>query len=120
MPITTLIVAAGVGALKKPMEEIISLGGKGIRDYFQQWQAEMNLDALAQKIEQLGLITTIASRQASTVDEIYYPAHLKQGKGTRTPHSADEFFSENHLAVIQGTAGQRKIRILTLSLYSSF
>lgn len=109
MPITTLIVTAGVGALKKPMEEIISLGGKGIRDYFQQWQAEINLDALAQKIEQVGLITTIASRQASTVDEIYYPAHLKQGKGTRTPHSADEFFSERiRLAVIQGTAGQGK------------
>lgn len=109
MPVETAVIMAGVGVLKKPMEELLAIGGKGIREYFRQWQASINLDAVAQRIEQVGLITTIASRQASTVDEIYYPAHLKQGKGFRTTNSADEFFSERiRLAVIHGTAGQGK------------
>ena len=109
MPVETAIILAGVGVLKKPMEDLLAIGGKGIREYFRQWQASINLDAVAQRIEHVGLITTIASRQASTVDEIYYAAHLKQGKGVRTINSADEFFSERiRLAVIHGTAGQGK------------
>ncbi len=109
MPVETAIILAGVGVLKKPMEDLLAAGGKGIRGYFRQWQASINLDAVAQRIEQVGLITTIASRQASTVDDIYYAAHLKQGKGVRTINSADEFFSERiRLAVIHGTAGQGK------------
>jgi len=109
MSVETGIILAGVGVLKKPMEDLLAIGGKGIREYFRQWQASINLDALAQRIEQVGFITTIASRQASTVDEIYYAAHLKQGKGVRTTNSADEFFSARiRLAVIHGTAGQGK------------
>lgn len=109
MIIEGVIGTAAVGLLKKPMEDLIAGSKSSVREYFQRWQAKAELEALSQKIEQVGRITTIASRQASTIDEIYYPAQLKQGKGARPIVSADEILSDRfRLALIQGTAGQGK------------
>lgn len=100
---------ATMNFLKKPFEDLIATSKAGVKEYFQRWQAQSELEALAKKIEQVGLITTIASRQTSTIDDIYYPARLKQGKGIRVITSADELLSSRErLALIHGTAGQGK------------
>lgn len=109
MVIEVALGTAAIGFLKKPIEDLITSSKSGIRDYFKNWQAKSSLQDLAQKIEQVGRITTVASRQASTIDEIYYPAQLKLGKGTRLISSADDVISDRfRLALIQGTAGQGK------------
>lgn len=96
-------------AFNQSIDSIIDLAKKELKERFLIWKATGELEKLKDNIRQVGQICTIASRQASTVDEIYYPAKLKHGSSTRTIVSADELFSQNiRLALVQGTAGQGK------------
>lgn len=99
---------AGI-ALNKSIDNIIELAKNEVKERFLKWKAENELRKLIENIKQVGQICTIASRQASTVDDIYYPSKIKHGGGSKTVISADDLFPDKvRLAIIQGTAGQGK------------
>lgn len=95
--------------LNKSIDNLIDLAKSELKARFQKWKAKTELEKLTKNIKQVGQICTIASRQASTVDDIYYPAKIKHGTGNKTIISADDLVSEKiRIALIQGTAGQGK------------
>jgi NACHT domain len=96
-------------ALSKSIDNLIDLAKNDLKIRFQKWKAKSELQKLTENIKQVGQICTIASRQASTVDEIYYPAKVKHGSGSKTIISTEDLFPEKiRIALIQGTAGQGK------------
>jgi len=104
-----LIAEKAEKALNKSVDNLIDLAKNELKERFQKWKAKGELEKLKENIRQVGQICTIASRQASTVDEIYYPAKTKHGSGSRTIISTDDLFPDNiRIALIQGTAGQGK------------
>ena len=104
-----LIAEKAEKALNKSVDNLIDLAKSELKERFQKWKAKGELEKLKENIRQVGQICTIASRQASTVDEIYYPAKTKHGSGSRTIISTDDLFPDNiRIALIQGTAGQGK------------
>lgn len=95
--------------LTKSIDSLIDLSKKEVKSRFLKWKAKGELADLLCNIRQVGIICTIASRQPSTVDEIYYPAKVRHGSGNRVIISSDDLFPNNtRLAFIQGTAGQGK------------
>ena len=104
-----LIAEKAEKALNKSVDNLIDLAKNELKERFQKWKAKGELEKLKENIRQVGQICTTASRQASTVDEIYYPAKTKHGSGSRTIISTDDLFPDNiRIALIQGTAGQGK------------
>ncbi len=109
MSIEALALKQAEKALVQSIDAIINLAKNEVKDRFTKWRSKEELEKLKQNIKQVGQISTIASRQASTISEIYYPAKIKHGSGAKTIISTDELFSKNiRLALIQGTAGQGK------------
>lgn len=96
-------------ALNKSIDSLVDLAKNELKDRFQKWKAKGELERLKENIRQVGQICTIASRQASTIDEIYYPARIKHGGGSKTIISSEDLFSGNtRIALVHGTAGQGK------------
>lgn len=96
-------------ALDKSIDNLIDLAKNQLKARFQKWKAKNELEKLKDNIRQVGQICTIASRQASTVEEIYYPAKTKHGSGSKTIISTEDLLPDGiRLAFIQGTAGQGK------------
>lgn len=109
MTLDILIAEKAEKALTKSIDNLILLAKNDVKERFLKWKATNELNKLITNIKQVGQISTIASRQASTVDEIYYPAKIKHGSGSRTIISSEDLFPEKiRLALIQGTAGQGK------------
>jgi NADH:ubiquinone oxidoreductase subunit F (NADH-binding) len=102
--------SAAVGTLKKPVETAYEKLLSKTRSLAATWIARGAAEKLKQQIESVGKITTIASRQSSTIDEIYYPSKLKgRGGASFSPSSADQLLPQKtRIAVITGVAGQGK------------
>lgn len=85
-----------------------------IREQILKWKTTQQAEKLQANIRQIGRITTIASREASTIDEIYYPSRVKLGKsGSRLVAFASELLASNsRVTLIVGTAGQGKSVLL--------
>lgn len=85
-----------------------------VREQLLKWKAPHLAEKLHANIKQIGKITTIASRAASTIDEIYYPSRIKLGKsGSRLVAFASELLAGNsRVTLIIGTAGQGKSVLL--------
>jgi hypothetical protein len=104
-----LIAVKAAKELDKSIDELIAIAKKGLKDHFLKWKTKSEIEKLKENIRQVGKICTIASRQASTVGEIYYPSKLKYSNSSRTIVSSEELFPNNtRMALIQGTAGQGK------------
>lgn len=104
-----LIAEKAEKALSKSIDNLIELAKNDLKVRFQKWKAKSELEKLIGNIKQVGQICTIASRQASTVDQIYYPAKVKHGSGNKTIISIEDLFPDKiRIALIQGTAGQGK------------
>lgn len=104
-----LIIEKAEKQLDKSIDNLIDLAKNELKERFQKWKAKNEIEKLKENIRQVGQISTIASRKASTIDDIYYPAKIKHGAGSKTILSTDELFSnKKRIALIQGTAGQGK------------
>lgn len=104
-----LIAEKAEKALNQSIDNLITLAKNEIKIRFQAWKAKGELERLKNHLSQVGQICTIASRQPSTVDEIYYPAKIKHGSGVKTIISAEDLLDDKtRIALIQGTAGQGK------------
>lgn len=81
-----------------------------IREQILKWKTTQQAEKLQANIRQIGKITTIASREASTIDDIYYPSRVKLGKSSsRLVAFASELLVNNsRVTLIVGTAGQGK------------
>lgn len=109
MELSIMAIDKGNALLNATVTALANEAKSALKEKFLNWKTENELQKLRDNIRQIGKIATIASRQASTIDEIYYPAKIKLGKTTRTVLSADDLLSERtRLALITGTAGQGK------------
>jgi NACHT domain len=105
--------AAIVALLKKPFQELLESSKDGLKSYFQGWQTDAAIETLVVKIEEVEKLFTIASRNKSTISEIYYPAKIKEGRSTRVINRSTELLStKSRCAVVLGTAGQGKSTFL--------
>lgn len=106
-PISTEITTQ---ALKATLTLIASKATPKIKEQILEWRTDNQASKLQDNIRQIGKIITIASRSASTIDEIYFPSKVKVGRsGARTVAFASEIFPGNsRISLILGTAGQGK------------
>lgn len=109
MDLTVIASAKAMELLENTISSLASEAKSSLKEKFQKWRTQKELSLFRDNIRQIGKITTIASRQASTIDEIYYPAKIKLGKTTRTVITTEDLLSKKtRLAPITGTAGQGK------------
>ena len=105
--------AAIVALLKKPFEDLVASSKDGLKGYFQTWEAAGAIDSLVLKIEEVEQLLTIASRNKSTISEIYYPAKVKEGRSSKVINHAEELLTaKERCAIVLGTAGQGKSTFL--------
>lgn len=114
MPIPPEAVKPGLEALKATLGIIAEKAKPKIREQILKWKTTHHAEKLQANIRQIGKITTIASREASTIDEIYYPSRVRLGKsGGRLVAFASELLASNsRVTLIIGTAGQGKSVLL--------
>lgn len=105
---------AALEGLIKTLGFIAEKAKPKIKEQILKWKSIQQAEKLRSNIRQIGKITTIASREASTIDEIYYPSRVKLGKsGSRVVAFASELVSSNsRVTLIIGTAGQGKSVLL--------
>jgi len=110
-PVTAQI---AIEALKATIAFIASKAKPKIKTQILNWKTSQQAEKLQANIRQIGKITTIASREASTIDEIYYPSRIKHGRaGSRIVTFASDLVSRNsRVTLIIGTAGQGKSVLL--------
>ncbi|MDT7517843.1 NACHT domain-containing protein [Rhodoferax sp. TBRC 17660] len=101
---------AAFETLKSTLGIIADKAKPKVKEQLLKWKAPDLAEKLQENIRQIGKITTIASREASTIDEIYYPSRIKLGKsGSRVIAFASELVTGNsRVTLIIGTAGQGK------------
>ena len=99
-----------IQALKATLTLIASKAAPKVKEQILEWKTDSKAAKLQDNIRQIGKIVTIASRTASTIDEIYFPSKIKIGQtGVRTVAFASEIFPRNsRITLILGTAGQGK------------
>ena len=99
-----------VETLKATLGIIAEKAKPKVREQILKWKTTHLAEKLQTNIRQIGKITTIASREASTIDEIYYPSRIKLGKsGSRLVTFASDLIASNsRVTLIIGTAGQGK------------
>ena len=99
-----------VETLKATLGIIAEKAKPKVREQILKWKTTHLAENLQTNIRQIGKITTIASREASTIDEIYYPSRIKLGKsGSRLVTFASDLIASNsRVTLIIGTAGQGK------------
>lgn len=114
MPIDPETAQAALEALKASIGIIADKAKPKIKEQILRWKTTQQAEKLQANIRQIGKITTIASREASTIDEIYYPSRVKLGKsGSRLVAFASELLASNsRVTLIIGTAGQGKSVLL--------
>lgn len=114
MPIDPETAKAALEALKATLGIIADKAKPKIKEQILRWKTTQQAEKLQANIRQIGKITTIASREASTIDEIYYPSRVKLGKsGSRLVAFASELLASNsRVTLIVGTAGQGKSVLL--------
>jgi hypothetical protein len=97
-------------ALKSTITFIAEKAKPKVKEQILKWKTKENSEKLQSNIRQIGKITTIASRQSSTIDEIYYPSRVRfRNSSSRTISFASELiFSDSRVTLITGTAGQGK------------
>lgn len=109
MDLTIIASAKATELLEKTISNLANEAKNSLKEKLQNWKTQKELNLFRGNLRQIGKITTVASRQASTIDDIYYPAKIKLGKTTRTITTADDLLSgKTRLALITGTAGQGK------------
>lgn len=113
LPDPTTAVTA-LDALKATLIIIADKAKPKLKEQILKWKTNRTAEKLQSNIRQIGKITTIASREASTIDEIYYPSRIKIGKSnSRLVTFASELFTSNsRVSLIIGTAGQGKSVLL--------
>lgn len=117
MPIETLAangVPLALEALKSTIKLIADKAKPKVKDQILKWKTTLNAERLQSNIKQIGRITTIASREASTIDEIYYPSRVKIGKANSQTiaFASDLLTKKSRVTLIIGTAGQGKSVLL--------
>jgi hypothetical protein len=101
-------------ALKASIGLIAEKAKPRIKEQILRWKTTEQAQKLQANIRQIGKITTIASRETSTIDQIYYPSRVRIGKsGSRLVTFASELLSStSRITIIIGTAGQGKSVLL--------
>lgn len=101
---------AALNALKSTLGVIADKAKPKVKEQLLKWKTQNLAEKLQENIRQIGKITTIASREASTIDEIYYPSRIKLGKsGSKVVAFPSELITGNsRVTLIIGTAGQGK------------
>jgi predicted NACHT family NTPase len=81
-----------------------------VREQINKWKTAQQAEKLRANIRQIGNINTIASKQSSTIDEIYFPAKIIGPKSFSKTivHASELFAGKSRIALIIGTAGQGK------------
>jgi len=99
-----------IEALKATLGVIAEKAKPTVREQILKWKTTHLAEKLQANIRQIGKITTIASREASTIDEIYYPSRIKLGKSNSrlVTFASDLIASNSRVTLIIGTAGQGK------------
>ncbi len=106
-PIST---QTAIQALKATLTLIASKAAPKVKEQILEWKTDSQAAKLQENIRQIGKIITIASRTASTIDEIYFPSKIRVGRsGAKTVAFASEIFpGKSRISLILGTAGQGK------------
>lgn len=114
MPIEPTTAKAAIETLKATLGVIAEKAKPKAKEQILKWKTTQQAERLQSNIRQVGNITTIASREASTIDEIYYPSKVRLGKsGRRLVTFASELLStSSRVTLIVGTAGQGKSVLL--------
>jgi hypothetical protein len=110
MPLDPETAQVALEALKASIGIIADKAKPKIKEQILKWKTTQQAEQLQANIRQIGKITTIASREASTIDQIYYPSRVKLGKSAKRQIAfASELFTSNsRVTLIIGTAGQGK------------
>jgi len=114
VPIDPEVEHVAIEALKATIGIIAEKAKPKVKELILRWKTTQQAEKLHANIRQIGKITTIASRETSTIDEIYYPSRVKLGKsGNRLVAFASELLGGNsRITLIVGTAGQGKSVLL--------
>lgn len=106
-PGTAKIAASAIGTT---ISFLTKLAKPKVKEQIAKWKIFQDAEQLRSQIRQIGNISTIASKNTSTIDDIYFPAKIRISKNaTKLITHASELFSKNtRVALILGTAGQGK------------
>lgn len=109
-----IVTKTAIEALKSTIIFIADKAKPKVKEQILKWKTNQQLEKLQSNIRQIGKITTIASREASTIDEIYYPSRIKIGRNASrlVMYASDLVASDSRVTLIIGTAGQGKSVLL--------
>ena len=117
MSIEALAIAgapAALEALKSTLKFVADKATPKVKEQVLKWRTTQKAEILQSNIKQIGKITTIASREASTIDDIYYPSRIRIGKSNSQTiaFASDLLTKKSRVTLILGTAGQGKSVLL--------
>ena len=101
-------------ALKSTLKFVADKATPKVKEQVLKWRTTQKAEILQSNIKQIGKITTIASREASTIDDIYYPSRIRIGKSNSQTiaFASDLLTKKSRVTLILGTAGQGKSVLL--------
>ncbi|MEM5432586.1 conserved protein of unknown function (plasmid) [Cupriavidus taiwanensis] len=106
-PATATLISA---VLKKPVEDIFSAIGSGIKSISKKWDVAGLADSVCQSIEDLERVRTIFAGEPVPLSSFYYPSKVQIGNSQRNLQNIESLadLSEKSNLLILGTVGQGK------------